>query len=178
MLTDDDTTFEDAAQIRRETAARTQRAWRGKPLLWTFSRELKYEALHEKAAPLSEAQRAALERRDACLEGSAEHEAASREALHLLGGRSTPRLRNSIIALWLMLHQSADWNAQADRASLLCAIDAWVDTHLADVTSAELVQIVQLVDQVIEDAESTRAIPRPSAPSAEGDTEAGNSPRP
>jgi len=163
MLTDDTFDPTPAADARREEAARLTRHWRGKPLLWTFSRESVFEFIRLKAAPLTPAQQSAMDRRAACTEGTAEHEHATADLLRALGGRSTPRLRNAVLALWLMTHQPAEWNAHPDAADLRSVIDAWSDAELDAASEADLLEILRVVDLVIEDAETTRAILRPAA---------------
>jgi hypothetical protein len=177
MLTDDPFDPTAAADTRRETAATIQRTWRGKPLLWTFSREARFEFIRLKAPPLSPAQDAALQHRASLTPGSPEHQAATVEAMRLLGGRSTPRLANAILALWLMLHEPEDWNAHPEPAALRSLIDRWSDAQLTTATPDEVIEILTLVDATIEDAETTRAIPRPASHPA-GEHEAGNSPSP
>ena len=173
----DPTAAATAAETRRETAATIQRRWRGKPLLWTFSRESRFEFIRLKAPPLTPAQQAALDHRSSLLEGTSEYQAATVEAMRLLGGRSTPRLANAILAIWLMIHEPEDWNAHPEPAALRSHIDRWSDEHLTASTAADVLEIVTLVDAMIEDAETTRAVPRPSSHAA-GENEAGNSPSP
>ena len=163
MLTDDTFDPTPAADLRRAEAATAVRTWRGKRLLWTFSRESLFEFIRLKADPLTTAQQAAMQRREACEEGTPEHTAATAELMRMLGGRSTPRLRNAVMALWLMTHQPEDWNAHPEAAALRSIIDHWSDEHLTTATEADLLEVVRLVDLVIEDTETTRAIPRPAS---------------
>lgn len=176
MLTDDThdpfPAIAAAAQARRELAATVQRTWRGRPLLWTYSREARFEFIRLKAAPLTAAQEAALQHRATCLEGTPEHAAATEAAMRLLGGRSTPRLANATYALWLMLHEPEDWNTHPEDAQLRSHIDRWSDAELATATSDDILKMLHVVDATIEDAEATRAIPRPS--NAPASPDAGN----
>ena len=167
LLTDDSSgaeTIETAAADRRADAFRAQRTWHDLPLLWTITRETLYFWLRVPAPrlpdPVREAYAAAKE-----ADGTADHPALLQRANDLYAefqaesGPDNSYYRNAIIILYLAVHRSEDWQSfSSDRQRFLNAIEAWADKSIKP---GQMVEVSQVTDQLIADAEANRAIPKP-----------------
>lgn len=166
LLTDDQTglDLEAAAESTRAAAFRAQLTWHDLPLRWTITTETLYYWLRTPAprlpAVVMDAFQAA---KDA--EGTAEHAALQQTAADLFeahratAGPDNSFYRNATIILYLAAHRSKDWqHLTHSRPLFLIAVEEWADEHIQ---SAELPELARITNQLIADAESTRAIPRP-----------------
>lgn len=172
LLTDDTTglDLEAAAETTRAAAFRAQHTWHDLPLRWTITAETLYYWLRTPAPRLPtvvmDAFRAAKE-----AEGTADHAALQAAASALFEQHSATAApdhafyRNATIILYLASHRSKDWQHLTHSKPLfLIAVEEWAD---ANIHSSELQQLAAITNQLITDAESTRAIPRPRAESPE-----------
>lgn len=163
LLTDDapDHIVEAAAETARKVAFEALHSWHGLPLVWTSSRAGLYDFLRIPAPVLSQPTLDAIKAaREAA--GTAEAAALQDRANTLFmreTGGSTGHVRNATIILWLAAHQPKDWRSLAhDRSRLLEVIDEWTDEHVAP---GEIQDLAEVTNQLITDADKTRAIVRP-----------------
>ena len=163
MLTDDPATHLEEATAARERAAAFQHllAWKGQPLLWTPSRSGLYDFLRIPAPLLSlDTRRAIQAARDATgTPQEADLQEIATDLFNRETGGSTGHLRNAQIILWLAAHQPKDWTPIAhDRPKLHAAIDTWID---GNVSYDEMHQVAEITNELLAQADKTRAIVRP-----------------
>ena len=167
LLTEDTTgadDFETKAVERRAEAFRAQLTWKDIPLLWTITRETLYFWLRIPMPRLPESVNAAYAAaREA--DGTAEHPALLDRANKLFEafqeklGPDNSRYLNALILLYLMTHHKGDWRAfKTDREQFLERIEEWSDENVA---AGQMAEVWQITNQVIADAESTKAIVQP-----------------
>ena len=172
LLTDDTTgsDYEAAAETQRAAAFRAQHTWHALPLRWTITTETLYYWLRTPAprlpAAVMDAFRAA---KDA--EGTAAHATLQAAASALFEQHSATAApdhsfyRNATIILYLAAHRSKDWQHLTHSKPLfLIAVEEWADVNIQ---SPELQDLAAIPNQLVLEAESTRAIPRPRAESPE-----------
>ena len=164
LLTDDapDHVVESAAEQARKKAFESLHAWHGLPLVWTSSRAGLYDYLRIPSPMLSQATLEAINAARAA-EGTTTQAAALQDRANELflaeTGGSTGHVRNAQIILWLAAHQPKDWRSIAhDRGRLLEVIDEWTDENVAP---GEIQDLAEVTNQLLNDAETTRAIVRP-----------------
>lgn len=176
MLTDDTTSeeFEKAATEQRAEAFRSKHYWRDTLLLWTITRESLYFWLRTPAPRLSSEAREAVAAAQAA-KGQSNEVELTRMANGLIAesaaenGPDNSYYRNATIVLYLAAHTSEDWQrCTHDRKRFLIMVEKWVDEH---VTTSEMTEVAEVTNALIKDAESTRAIHRPSGKTSE---ESGN----
>ena len=166
LLTDDTTgiDYEAAAETKRGEAFRAQHTWHDFPLRWTITTETLYYWLRTPAPRLPDAVLAAFQAaKDAT--GTAAHAALQQQASALFeqhsatAGPDNSFYRNAMIILYLAAHRSQDWQPFThSRHLFLIEIETWADAHIH---STELPELARITNQLVSEAESTRAIPRP-----------------
>jgi|GEM_PF-1970474 len=166
LLTDDTTglDLDAAAETHRAAAFRAQHTWHDFPLRWTITTETLYYWLRTPAPRLPEAVLAAFQAAKEA-EGTAAHATLQQQAADLFeqhraaAGPDNSFYRNATIILYLAAHRSKDWqHLTHSRPLFLIAVEEWADEHIH---SSELTELARVTNQLIADAESTRAIPRP-----------------
>jgi acyl-CoA synthetase (AMP-forming)/AMP-acid ligase II len=169
LLTDDapDHIVEAAAETARKVAFESLNAWHGLPLVWTSSRAGLYDFLRIPSPVLSQATLEAIQAaREAADTPDADALQDRANALFMREtGGSTGHVRNAQIILWLAAHQPKDWRSLAhDRGRLLEVIDEWTDENVAP---GELQELAEVTNQLLTEADKTRAIVRPKNTSSD-----------
>lgn len=161
ILVDDDSdiAIEQQAESRRIIAVQSALQWHGMPLRWTSSRASRYLWLKLPAPRLAGETLAALRAaRDAPTQTDLQSRADELYQRDTAGDQS--HYHNATIILYLAANEPVAWNAFAhDKDRFLQAIEQWTDEHVAP---AEIFELADVTNQLLTDAESTRAIVRPS----------------
>lgn len=170
LLADDasDTAFEIQAEQQRLTATVAAHTWHGLPLSWTASRKTLYLWLRLPSPPLQEDTLQALRAaKDAREDAALQRQANALYQRDTAGDQS--HYANATLILYLAANAPEAWKAfRHDKAAFLAAVEEWVDTH---VRPEEVFDLADVTNALLEAAESTRAIPRPTG---RGEEELGN----
>jgi len=161
ILGDDesDIGLEHHAEQQRAAAFQAAHHWRGIPLRWTSSRASRYLWLKLPSPRLEEETLAALRAsREAPDDTALQRRANELYQRDTAGDQS--HYHNATIILYLAANDTQAWKSFAhDKARFIDEIEKWTDDHVA---AAEIFDLADVTNQLLADAESTRAIMRPS----------------
>lgn len=161
ILVDDasDLAFEQEAQKKRETAFQAAHEWHKMPLNWTSSKKMRYLWLQLPTAKLADETLKAIQEAQA----NPKDDALKRRSDELFArdtAGDNSHHYNAGIVLYLAAHESSAWRSFAhDKERFMEEVERWIADNVG---MDEVFGLAEVTNRLLEDAESTRAVPRPS----------------